>query len=65
MEDKIRCPIPVKGRECGLEAKPEKMLYLGMQRGGIAYHHECEFHKFHIICSDKGETTWKECDCKK
>ena len=62
MGDKIKCPVPVNGRECGREELLDNKRLIRRRPDSTAteVHHECGLHKFHIIFPG-GE--WKECDC--
>lgn len=62
MGDKIKCPVPIDGRECGREEILARKRALGTPRGSseIIVHHECGLHKFHIVFPGG---KWKPCDC--
>ena len=62
MNEKIKCPVSVNGRECGREEILSKKRMLAKRQGSneIIVHHECDLHKFHIIFPGG---IWKPCDC--
>lgn len=63
MNEKIKCPIPVDGRECGREEILDRKRPIGKLPGSSEFivHHECSLHKFHIVFPGG---KWKPCDCK-
>ena len=63
MDNKIKCPVPVDGRECGREEILDKKRLVTHRFGSNkkVVHHECCIHYFHIVFPGGN---WKQCDCK-